>query len=95
MHMGRKGAILVIMFLTILKYIAVLLSKVNIRYLAGIGRSYLIYTGGNRYKGGRGHLYGIIIITAIFIMYFMIEYRKIMLGVYKKIRWQLKILYYI
>ena len=75
MHMGRKGAILVIMFLTVFKYIAVLLSKVNIRYLAGVGRSYLIYTGGNRYKGGRGHLYGIIIITAIFIMYFVVEYR--------------------
>lgn len=84
MHMGRKGAILVIMFLTILKYIAVLLSKVNIRYLAGIGRSYLIYTGGNRYKGGRGHLYGIIIITAIFIMYFMIEYRKNNVGCLQK-----------
>lgn len=74
--MGLKTVAIVIGAPIVFKIIASIIAKSSFRYLKYLGKSYLLYTGGNQYRGGRGNLYGILIISIIFIFYFWVNRDK-------------------
>ena len=68
----REIAVVAVMTF-LFQYFARLLSTVGNRYLRTIGIYYLRYSGSEKYRGGRGNLYGILILSIIFLGYFIID----------------------
>ena len=71
MRMGVKGVIWVAVVSFGTQLLATLLSNSGVTFLRQIGKSYLLYSGSSQYRGGRGNLYGILIMTVVFILYFL------------------------
>lgn len=71
MRMGVKGVIWVAVVSFVTQLLATLLSNSGVTFLRQIGKSYLLYSGSSQYRGGRGNLYGILIMTVVFILYFL------------------------
>ncbi len=71
MRMGVKGVVWVAVISFGAQSLAKWISRTDVAFLRQIGKSYLLYSGSNQYRGGRGNLYGILIITVIFIFYFL------------------------
>lgn len=70
-EVGIKGIAWVAIASVGFQLLATVFSISGILFLQQIGKSYLHYSGSGQYRGGRGNLYGILILTVIFILYFL------------------------
>lgn len=71
MNLGSKGILCVAISSFGFQLIASVFSNSSVFFLRQIGESYLLYSGNNQYRGGRGNLYGILIVSIFFILYFL------------------------
>ncbi len=71
MRLGIRGVIWVTIASFGFQLVAILFSSSSVDLLRQIGRSYLLYSGSNQYRGGRGNLYGILILSVAFVFYFI------------------------
>lgn len=76
MNIGSIGFVAVFIISALAEPLARRLSQSQISYLALIGRKYIIYTAENQYRASRTPLYGVLIVTAVFLLIYFILYRR-------------------
>lgn len=76
LQLGLKSIIIVVISSWGFQAISLLMVQSKILYVRQLGSAYLHYSGNNQYRGGRGNLYGILIISFFLVIQFFLSYRK-------------------
>ncbi len=75
-NIGFKETGIVFLLTFLLQNFARLLSSLGNTYLSFIGISYLRYSGTEQYRGGRGNLYGVLVLSLILFIFIILQIRK-------------------
>lgn len=76
LNMGYLQFIAVFIISVLLTPMAQLMANSQVFFLAIIGRKYIAYTSGTQYIGSRAPLYGVLIITAFFLLIYFLYYKR-------------------
>lgn len=76
LKMGSLGFIAVFAFSLLAEPTAQHLAGSQISYLVLIGRKYLNYTSETQYRAARAPLYGVLLVTAIFLLIYFLLYKR-------------------
>lgn len=76
LDIGLPGFVSVFLISVLLTPTAKYLSRSSVAFLVFLGRKYLLYTSENQYRSTMIPLYGVLIITAVFLLIYFLLYRR-------------------
>lgn len=76
LNIGSLGFVSVFLISLLLTPTAKYLSRSSVAFFALLGRKYLLYTSENQYSSTIVPLYGVLIITAVFLLIYFLMYRR-------------------